>query len=155
MRRLTACFSMYSDMSMRIIAPSLSNMNSASARANSVLPTPVGPRKIKLPSGRLGSDNPARDRRIASDTAWIASSCPMTRPWRRVSIWISFSISPSIRRLTGMPVQRLTTSAISSLSTSSLRSLPLVWSLASFSSSCCKRASSSLARPYWSSAALL
>ena len=46
----------------------------------------------------------------------------------------SFSISPSINRLTGTPVQRLTTSAISSASTSSLRSLPLAWSCASAAS---------------------
>ena len=44
---------MYSDMSMRTIACSESNMNSASARASSVLPTPVGPRNRKLPIGRL------------------------------------------------------------------------------------------------------
>ena len=41
--RETVCFSWYSDMSMRIIACSSSNRNSASARASSVLPTPVGP----------------------------------------------------------------------------------------------------------------
>ena len=35
-------------------------MNSASAFTNSVLPTPVGPRKRKLPMGRLGSFRPAR-----------------------------------------------------------------------------------------------
>ena len=51
--RDTVCFSWYSDMSMRTIACSSSNRNSASARASSVLPTPVGPRKMKLPSGRL------------------------------------------------------------------------------------------------------
>ena len=36
-------------MSIRIIACSSSKRNSASARASSVLPTPVGPRKMKLP----------------------------------------------------------------------------------------------------------
>ena len=41
--RETVCFSWYSDMSMRTIACSSSNRNSASARASSVLPTPVGP----------------------------------------------------------------------------------------------------------------
>ena len=56
---------MYSDMSIRIIACSSSNRNSASARASSVLPTPVGPRKMKLPIGSFGSESPARDRRIA------------------------------------------------------------------------------------------
>src|ERR671939_298055 len=50
---------MYSDMSMRTIACSESNINSASARASSVLPTPVGPMKRKVPIGRFGSCSPA------------------------------------------------------------------------------------------------
>src|SRR4026209_2536692 len=52
-------------MSIRIIACPSSKRNSASARASSVLPTPVGPMKMKLPSGRLGSWRPARARRTA------------------------------------------------------------------------------------------
>lgn len=52
-------------MSTRIIASSSPNIDSAKALANSVLPTPVGPRKIKLPIGRLGSFNPARARLTA------------------------------------------------------------------------------------------
>src|SRR5947199_1187598 len=60
MSRATACFSMYSLMSRRTMACSSSKRNSARARANSVLPTPVGPRKMKEPSGRLGSCSPAR-----------------------------------------------------------------------------------------------
>src|ERR1051325_8466190 len=63
--RATACFSMYSDMSSRTSARSPSNRNSASARAVSVLPTPVGPRKMNEPVGRLGSWSPARARRAA------------------------------------------------------------------------------------------
>src|SRR2546428_839158 len=39
---------MYSDMSSRTIACSSSNRNSASARANSVFPTPVGPSVAQL-----------------------------------------------------------------------------------------------------------
>jgi hypothetical protein len=62
MRRETACFSIYSDISIRTNASSVSNRYAASAFANSVLPTPVGPRKIKLAMGRLGSASPARDR---------------------------------------------------------------------------------------------
>ena len=53
---------MYSDMSMRIMAFSSSNRNSARARASSVLPTPVGPRKMNEPIGRLGSFSPERAR---------------------------------------------------------------------------------------------
>ena len=63
---------MYSLMSMRIMAFSSSNRNSASARDNSVLPTPVGPRKMKEPIGRFSSCNPARARRTALETATIA-----------------------------------------------------------------------------------
>src|SRR6185436_12571914 len=57
---------------------SLSNRNSARARANSVLPTPVGPRKINDPIGRCGSLSPERARMTASAVAWTASSWPMT-----------------------------------------------------------------------------
>ena len=68
------CFSMYSDMSSWIIEDSSPNKNSASAFAVSVLPTPDGPRKMNEPLGRFGSLRPARVRRIACDTALIASS---------------------------------------------------------------------------------
>ena len=84
--RDTVCFSWYSDMSIRMSACSSSKRNSASARASSVLPTPVGPRNMKLPSGRFGSCRPARARRIALATAVIASSWPTTRWWRRSSM---------------------------------------------------------------------
>ena len=81
---------MYSDMSMRIIASSSSNRNSASARASSVLPTPVGPRKMNEPIGRFGSFRPARARRTARVTVEIASSWPMTRLCSSSSIRSSF-----------------------------------------------------------------
>ncbi len=120
MRRATECCSMNSLMSMRTMAFSSSKRNSARALQSSVFPTPVGPRKRKLPMGRLGSPRPARLRRTASETARTASSWPMTRLERRSSIFRSFSRSPSSMRLTGTPVQRLTTSAISSEVTWSL-----------------------------------
>lgn len=41
------------------IASSVLNRFEASALASSVLPTPVGPRNMKLAMGRLGSDRPA------------------------------------------------------------------------------------------------
>src|SRR3954463_14626072 len=53
-------------MSKRSIRLSSPNMTSASARASSVLPTPVGPRKRKLPTGRFGSPRPGPEPRIAS-----------------------------------------------------------------------------------------
>ena len=70
---------MYSDMSKRISAWSLPNRKLASARASSVLPTPVGPRNTKLPTGRFGFLRPARERRIARESAEIAFSWLMTR----------------------------------------------------------------------------
>jgi len=85
-KRATLCFSMYSDISSRIIAPSSSNKNSASALESSVLPTPVGPKNKKDPIGRFSSCNPARARLTALDTALMAFTCPTTRSANRCSI---------------------------------------------------------------------
>src|SRR5204862_412340 len=52
--RATVCFSWYSLMSMRTIARSSSNRNPASARASSVLPTPVGLLLLALDALALG-----------------------------------------------------------------------------------------------------
>ena len=68
---------MYSLMSSLMRALSSSKRNSARARASSVLPTPVGPRKMNEPIGRLGSLRPARARRTASATASTARSWPI------------------------------------------------------------------------------
>ena len=110
---------MYSLMSMRTMAFSSSNRKSASALASSVLPTPVGPRNRNDPVGRFGSEMPARERRTASETAWMASFWPITRLPRYSSMCRSFSFSPCIRRPTGMPVQSETISAMESASTRS------------------------------------
>jgi len=106
-------------MSMRTIARSSSNRNSASALASSVLPTPVGPRNRNEPVGRSGSATPERDRRTASETARTASGWPTTRLPSPSSIRRSFWVSPSSSRPAGMPVQAWTTSAMSSGPTSS------------------------------------
>ena len=60
-------------MSTRIILSSLPNIASAKAFANSVLPTPVGPEKIKLPIGLFGDFKPTRARLIAFEIATTAS----------------------------------------------------------------------------------
>ena len=86
---------------MRTIAFSSSNRNSASARASSVLPTPVGPRKMNEPIGRFGSFSPLRARTTASATAVTASSWPMTRLCSSSSRCSSFSFSPFSSRDTG------------------------------------------------------
>src|SRR2546427_3290641 len=78
MRRLTENFSMYSDMSTRMSEFASANRKRASPRASSVLPTPVGPEKMKDPIGRLGSLSPARLRRMAREITAIASSWPTT-----------------------------------------------------------------------------
>ena len=122
--RETECFSMYSDMSRRIMDFSSSNKNSASARASSVFPTPVGPRKINDPIGRLGSESPARFRRMEFATRSSAESCPITRLRRRDSMVTSFCASPSSNRPTGIPVHLLTSLAMSSSSTSSFSMPP-------------------------------
>ena len=54
MRRATECFSWYSLMSIRTIARGSSNRNSASDRASSVLPTPVGPEEQERPDRPVG-----------------------------------------------------------------------------------------------------
>ena len=105
---------MYSDMSIRTMASSSPNRNSASVRASSVLPTPEGPRKMNEPVGRLGSLRPARERRMAFETASMAACWPMTRLWSSSSMRISFWVSASVSLKTGMPVHIETMSAISS-----------------------------------------
>ena len=144
---------MYSLMSMRTMACSSSNRNSASARAVSVFPTPVGPRKINDPIGRRGSLNPARERRIALATTVSAASWPMTLSRRRCSISTSFFTSPSSIRATGIPVHLLTILAMSSSSTSSLsiRATPEFPSCTAFSF--LSSASSLGSSPYWICAA--
>ena len=118
---------MYSDMSMRTRWVSSSNRNSARARASSVFPTPVGPRKMNEPMGRLGSCRPARERRTALAMASTAWSCPITRVCRRSSILVRRSCSPSSIFSTGMPVHFDTTAAMSSSVTSSRRKEPPFW----------------------------
>ena len=95
-------------------------MDSASALASSVLPTPVGPRNRKVATGLLPSRKPARDSRTASATARTASSCPTRRSCSRCSRCSSFSRSSTVNSLTGMPVRRETIWATCSALTSAL-----------------------------------
>ena len=89
---------MYSLMSSWMRASSSSKRNSASVLASSVFPTPVGPRKMNEPLGRLGSFSPARVRRIARESALMASSWPMTRLCSSSSIRRSLAVSSSVSR---------------------------------------------------------
>ncbi len=81
--RATAWDSIYSLISIRIIACGSLKSSSASALAVSVFPTPVGPRKRNDPMGLSGSESHALLRRIACDTFSRASSCPITCSLRR------------------------------------------------------------------------
>ena len=143
---------MYSDISIRTILRSSSNNAWATALASSVFPTPVGPKNRKEPIGRSGSWMPARERIIASATFRTASSWPITLWCSVLSRCSNFSRSPSIRRVTGMPVQRPTMRAISSSVTLS-RSSVAFWVLP-FSSKFASCFCSSGSLPYFNAAAL-
>ncbi len=98
-----------------------SNRNSAKSFGRYVLPVPVGPRKRKEPTGRLGIFNPARDLRTALAMALIALSCPIILPDKKASIWTSRSFSAVSIFESGIPVRRATTAAISASSMTGLR----------------------------------
>src|SRR5437016_4555873 len=109
---------MNSDMSSLMSASSERKRYSARARASSVLPIPVGPRKMNDPIGRRGFFRPARVRRTACETVMIASSCPTMRLWISSSMRSRRALSSSTRRDTGTPVQAATIWAMSSSPTS-------------------------------------
>ena len=87
------------------------NIASAKALASSVLPTPVGPQKMKLPIGLFGAFKPTLARLIALEIATIASFWPITRLCKVSSNLRSLSLSPSVNLVTGTPVIIATTSA--------------------------------------------
>ena len=118
MSRDTLNFSIYSLISMRINDSSLSKRYLASTLANSVLPTPVGPRNTKEPIGLDGSFNPALVLWMALVSFTIASSCPITLPLS--SSFILRSLWPSFWLIlfTGTPLIMAITEATSSSLTS-------------------------------------
>ena len=99
-------------MSIRVIDFSSSKRTSANALANSVFPTPVG-LKDKKPIGLFGSWSPALDRRTASETARIASSCPYDSFANSSSMWEKLVLLSLHHFCKGIPVQLLTTAAMS------------------------------------------
>src|SRR5437667_431952 len=109
---------MNSDMSSLMSASSESNRYSASARASSVFPMPVGPRKMNEPMGRRGFFRPARSRRTACETVTMASSWPTMRLWISSSMRSRRDVSSSTSRDTGTPVHAATICAMSSSPTS-------------------------------------
>ncbi|SGA03359.1 Uncharacterised protein [Chlamydia abortus] len=99
---------------------SLSNKLNASAFANSVLPTPVGPKNRKEPIGRFGSFIFAFALLIASETKSIASCCPFTLFAKFVLKLSNLFFCVSNNLVTGTFVHLLTIDAISSSSIVSL-----------------------------------
>ena len=110
MRRETACFSIYSDISSRMRASGVWNRSLANCLTSSVLPTPVAPTKRKETGLCLG-EIPTRFRRMAAVTASTASSWPMICSLSRSSSLDSRSNSLSSMRLAGIPVHCSTTLA--------------------------------------------
>ena len=108
----TLCFSIYSDISILMSASSVPNTASVSALESSVLPTPVGPRKRKLPMGLLGLRMPALPRFIAFATASTASCCETMRSCRVLSRKRMRMASFSVSFLTGIFVHELIVSAM-------------------------------------------
>ena len=126
----TAVRSEYSDISSRIISSLEPNISKANCLANSVLPTPVGPTKRKLPIGRLPSSKPARFRRIARATASTALSWPITFPSSRLLKPFKRSMSEAPILATGIPVNRSTAWATSF-------GVAVTWSAEEWSANCC------------------
>ena len=78
---------MNSDISRRIRASGVLNRSAASCFTSSVLPTPVGPTKMKLTGLCLG-EMPTRFRRTAAATASTAWSWPLMWLLSRSSSWL-------------------------------------------------------------------
>ena len=141
---------------MRIKARSSSKRNSASARANSVLPTPVGPKKMNEPMGPIGvlqTTTSAHDRLSNRDDRFIL---PDNAAMQFIAKMQTISrLPPSSSLATGTPVHRLTTAAMSSSSTSSLSNSArwIRWTVVASSALSCF--SNSISVPYFSSAARL
>jgi len=101
----TLCFSMYSDISNRIMECWSLNKKSARVFASSVFPTPVLPRKRNDPRGFDSSVIPVRDRLMALETDSMACCCQMSFWESSVSIFLSFSHSDPMSFFNGMSVQ--------------------------------------------------
>ena len=127
-------FSWYSDISILISASSAPKISLASCLAKWVLPTPVEPKKIKEPIGRLGSLIPTRFLRIAFAIFSTANSWPMTEVFRLSSRFNNDSLSSLFSLLTGILVIVATTLYTIS-SVIGLRVISFCFSNFSFSSS--------------------
>ena len=104
--------SIYSDISILIIASSLPNISFASVLASSVLPTPVGPTNIN-DGGLFVLWSPALFLLIALATAFTASSWPTILLCKFSSKFNNFCFSASVIFFTGILVECSITSATS------------------------------------------
>ena len=147
---------MNSLMSMRTMASSSSNRNSASALHSSVLPTPVGPRNRNEPIGRLRvaqAGAAAADGVADGPHGLVLADHALAQPLLHLQQLLALALEHAAT--TGMPVHLLTTSAISSGVTSSLDQAVAVVRAArpasARASSSCRFSSRS--SPYWMRAA--
>ena len=122
-RRDTSSGRTYSLRSIRTILPSPPKYTSAKALLNSVLPTPVGPRKRKVPIGRFWLRTPARARRKASLTTLTA------RVWLTIRWWMSASILSSRSRSSAVLATLIFTSIVCSMAccTDCFVTIPSSW----------------------------
>mmetsp|Transcript_6965 Transcript_6965/g.10864 ORF Transcript_6965/g.10864 Transcript_6965/m.10864 type:complete len:205 (+) Transcript_6965:331-945(+) len=102
--------------------------------ANSDLPTPVGPEKMKDATGRSGFLSPVRARRMAREHATTASSWPMRRACSVSSMFIKDAPSADDTFSTGIPVHAATILAMSDSCTVGPTSPPPASTAALFSS---------------------
>ena len=122
-------------MSIFIRAFSPPKTSRAITRASSVLPTPVGPMKRKLPIGREGFAIPERPRRMAFETERTASSCPITDFLRWSSSFERSSSSEPWTFETGIPVFReIAVARFSSVKVGGVSLIPFFSNSFSFSS---------------------
>ena len=110
MIRLTANFSINSDISKRMRDSGELNISCARRLTSSVFPTPVEPTKMKETGLRLEA-MPTRPRRMALATSWTASSWPMIWVLSRSSRWARRSYSCSWIWLAGILVHSSMTRA--------------------------------------------
>ena len=108
----TLCFSIYSDISTRIIASSEPKTASANVFESSVFPTPVGPKNRNEPIGLLALFSPTLPLRTAFATAVTASVWPTTRLCNIDSNFNNLCCSFFPIFVTGIPVHIDTISSI-------------------------------------------
>ena len=105
--------SLYSDISKRMIASLVPNISSANCLASSVLPTPVGPTKRKLPIGRLPS---SKHSTVTTDSTSYSFYCLVLADYLVFQAMIHIFQTFDVRRPicdTEIPVIRSTDSATS------------------------------------------